>query len=39
MIGPRTHFGRPPKTTAAAMAKPTRQPISAEARLILIEMK
>ncbi|MCY1243942.1 hypothetical protein D9M72_569850 [compost metagenome] len=37
--GPRIHFGNPPKTTADAIAKPIRQPRSAEAMLILMEIQ
>ena len=37
--GPRSHFGRSPSVTAAATAKPIRQPRKADAKLIRIEIE
>ena len=38
-VAERIQFGRPPRTMAMAMARPTNAPSSAEARLTLIEIQ
>ena len=38
-VAERIQFGRPPRTMAMAMARPTKAPSSDEARLTLIEIQ